>query len=30
LTAFVSDTTMAYFENGALFGLRQLDMGNTG
>ena len=30
LTAFVSDTTMALVEDGALLGSRQLDMGNSG
>ena len=30
LTAFVSDTTMALVEHGALPGSRQLDMGNVG
>ena len=30
LTALVSDTTMALVEHGALLGLRQLDMGNSG
>jgi hypothetical protein len=30
LTAFVSNTTMALVEDGALPGSRQLDMGNVG
>ena len=30
LTAFVSDTTIAVVEDGALLGSRQLDMGNSG
>jgi hypothetical protein len=30
LTAFVSDTTMALVEDGALLGTSQLDMGNAG
>ena len=29
LTAFVSNTTMALVEDGALLGSRQLDMGNS-
>jgi len=30
LTAFVSDTTKAFAEHGALPGFRQLDVGNIG